>query len=75
MKSVKQNTIRQSIDQHPITLIESKQRFTTKLKRPRLALDGYKKNKPSEASAVPNKPSRFRGRKATLKKKKHRLLI
>ena len=29
MKSAKQNTIQQSIDQHRITLIESKQRFTT----------------------------------------------
>ena len=28
MKSVKQNTIQQSIDRHRITLIESKQRFT-----------------------------------------------
>ena len=30
MKSVKQNTVRQSIDQHEITLIESKQQFSTK---------------------------------------------
>ena len=30
MKSAKQNTIRQSIDRHRITLIESKQRLTTK---------------------------------------------
>ena len=29
MKSAKQNTIRQSIERHRITLIESKQRFTT----------------------------------------------
>ena len=29
MKSAKQNTIRQSIDRRRITLIESKQRFTT----------------------------------------------
>ena len=30
MKSLMQNTIRQRIDQHGITLIESKQQFTTK---------------------------------------------
>ena len=29
MKSAKQNTIRQSTDRHRITLIESKQQFTT----------------------------------------------
>ena len=29
MKSVKQNTIQQSIDRHEITLVESKQPFTT----------------------------------------------
>ncbi len=29
MKSAKQNTIRQRIDRHRITLIESKQHFTT----------------------------------------------
>ena len=52
MKSAKQNTIRQSTDQHLITLIESKQRFTTKQRRLRLALDGYKKNRPREALAT-----------------------
>ena len=51
MKSVKQNTLRRSIDRHRITLIESKQQFTTKQRRPRLALDGYKKSRPSEALA------------------------
>ena len=30
MKSAKQNSIRQSIDRHRITLIESKQRFTSR---------------------------------------------
>ena len=39
MKSVKQNTIQQSIDQYGIILIESKQQFTTKQRRLRLALD------------------------------------
>ena len=51
MKSVKQNTIRQSIDRHRITLIESKQRFTTIFtstkQRTRHADDGYKKNRPN----------------------------
>ena len=50
MKSAKQNTIRQSIDQHRITLIESK-RFTT-IHKVRHADDGYKKNRPREASAT-----------------------
>ena len=53
MKSAKQNTIRQSIDRYKITLIESKQRFTTSTKqRTRHADDGYKKNGPREASAT-----------------------
>ena len=56
MKSAKQNTIRQSIDRHRITLIESKQRFTTihtsTKQRTRHADDGYKKNRPREASAT-----------------------
>ena len=57
MKSAKQNTVRQSIDQHRITLIESKQRFTTKyyslvLNKARHADNGYKKNGPREASAT-----------------------
>ena len=34
MKSVKQNTIGQSTDLHGITLIKSKQRFTTYQRRP-----------------------------------------
>ena len=46
MKSAKQNTIPQSIDQHRITLIESK-RFTTiyllVLNKARHADDGYKR--------------------------------
>ena len=57
MKSAKQNTIRQSIDRHRITLIESKQRFTFHyyllvLNKARHADDGYKKNGPREASAT-----------------------
>ena len=52
MKLVKQNIILQSADQHLITLIESRQRFTTKQRRPCFALDGYEKNRPSEASAT-----------------------
>ena len=57
MKSAKQNTIRQNIDQHRITLIESKQRFilftsTITKQRTRRADDGYKKNGPREASAT-----------------------
>ena len=43
MKSVKQNTILQSSEQHIITLIESKQRFTSTKQRTRRADDGYKK--------------------------------
>ena len=47
MKSAKQNTIRQSIDQHRITLIESKQRqfhyYSLVLNKARHADDGYKK--------------------------------
>ena len=51
MKSAKQNTIGQSIDQHRIT----KQRFTTiyyllVLNKARHADDGYKKNEPGKAS-------------------------
>jgi len=57
MKPAKQNTILQSIDQHRITLIESKQWFTTicsnsTKQRMCCADDGYKKNRPSEASAT-----------------------
>ena len=57
MKSTKQNTTWQSIDRHRITLIESKQRFTTKyyslvLNKARHADDGYKKNGPRKASAT-----------------------
>ena len=56
MKSAKQNTIRQRIDRHRITLIESKQRFTTQyllvLNKARHADDGYKKNGPRKASAT-----------------------
>ena len=51
MKSAKQNTIRQRIDRHRITLIESKQRFTT-IHKARHADDSYKKNGPREASAT-----------------------
>ena len=47
MKSFKQNITLQSTDQHRITLIKSKQRFTTQQRRPRQhANDGYK-NKPT----------------------------
>ena len=57
MKSAKQNTIRQRIDRHRITLIESKQRFTAiyyllVLYKARHADDGYKKNGPRKASAT-----------------------
>ena len=56
MKSAKQNTIRQSIDRHRITFIESKQRFITIFtrtkQRTRRADDGYKKNRLREASAT-----------------------
>ena len=56
MKSAKQNTIRQSMGRHRITLIDSKQRFTTiyslVLNKARHADDGYKKNGPREASAT-----------------------
>ena len=58
MKSAKQNTIRQSIDQHRITLIKSKQRFTTKVlftstkKRTCHADDGYKNRLRDAASAT-----------------------
>ena len=55
MKSAKQNTIRQRIDRHRITLIESKQRSTTNLlvlNKARHADDGYKKNGPRKASAT-----------------------
>ena len=54
MKSAKQNTVRQSIDRHRITLIESKQRlllFASTKQRTRRADDGYKKIRPREASA------------------------
>ena len=46
MKSAKQNTIRQSIDRHRITLIESKNDsllFTSTKQSTRHADDGYKK--------------------------------
>ena len=55
MKSAKQNTIRQSIDRHRITLIESKQQFpvfTSTKQRTRHADDSYKKNGPREALAT-----------------------
>ena len=52
MKSAKQNTIRQSIDRHRMTLIESKQRFTGTKQRTRHADDGYKKNRLREAWAT-----------------------
>ena len=52
MKSAKQNTIRQSIDQHRITLIESEtfHYYSLVLNKARHADDGYKKNGPREAS-------------------------
>ena len=53
MKSAKQNTIRQSIDRHRITLIESKndsRLFTSTKQSTRHADDGYKKNRLSEVS-------------------------
>ena len=50
MKSAKQNTIRQSIDQHRITLIESLL-FTSTKQRTRHADDGYKTG-PRKASAT-----------------------
>ena len=46
MKSAKQNTIRQRIDRHRITLIESKQNFhyhLLVLNKARHADDGYKR--------------------------------
>ena len=54
MKSTKQNTIRQSIDQHKITLSQSNDSllFTSTKQRTRHADDGYKKNGPREASAT-----------------------
>ena len=54
MKSAKQNTIRQSIDQHRITLIESEtfHYYSLVLNKARHADDGYKKNGPREASAT-----------------------
>ena len=53
MKSAKQNTIRQSIDRHRITLIESKRdHYTGTKQRTRHADDGYKKNGPRKASAT-----------------------
>jgi len=55
MKSAKQNTIRQSIDRHRITLIESKQRFTTIVQELCESRGGR-----------PNEPSGFRGRKDLL---------
>ena len=62
MKSFNENTKRQSADQHLITLIESKQRLTTKQRRPRLALDGYKKNRSSEASVLCSSDLMFRSK-------------
>ena len=55
MKSAKQNTIRQSIDRHRITLTESNNDsllFTSTKQRTRHADDGYNKNRPREASAT-----------------------
>ena len=55
MKSAKQNTIRQRIDRHRITLIKSKQTFyyySLVLNKARHADEGYKKNGPREASAT-----------------------
>ena len=55
MKSAKQNTIRQSTDQHRITLTESETTFnyySLVLNKARHADDGYKKNGPREASAT-----------------------
>ena len=54
MKSAKQNTIRQSIDQHRITLLSQNNDsllFTSPKQRMRRADDGYKKIRPREASA------------------------
>ena len=55
MKSAKQNTIQQSIDQHRITSIESETTFhyySLVLNKACHADDGYKKNGPREASAT-----------------------
>ena len=56
MKSAKQNTIRQSIGRHRITLITSQNKgsllFISTKQRTRRADDGYKKNRPREASAT-----------------------
>ena len=55
MKSAKQNTIRQSIDQHRITLSSQNNDsllFTSTKQRTRHADDGYKKNGPREALAT-----------------------
>ena len=52
MKSAKQNTIRQRIDRHRITLIEYKTAFhcySLVLNKARHADDGYKKNGPRKA--------------------------
>ena len=50
MKSAKQNTIRQSIGRHRITLITSQNKgsllFISTKQRTRRADDGYKKNRP-----------------------------
>ena len=54
MKSAKQNTIRQRIDRHRITLTESETTFhyySLVLNKARHA-DGYKKNGPRKASAT-----------------------
>ena len=57
MKSAEQNTIRQSIDRHRITLIHGVKTtihyysLSTE-QRTRRADDGYRKNRPSEASAT-----------------------
>ena len=50
MKSAKQNTIQQSIDQHRITF--DSLLFTSTKQRMCHADDGYKKNGPREASAI-----------------------
>ena len=53
MKSAKQNTIRQSIDRHRLTLIKTTfHYYSLVLNKARHADDGYKKNGPRKASAT-----------------------
>ena len=56
MKSVKQNAVRQSTDWHGITLSQNNNSLLNRdWSGPPRASDGYKKNRPSEASAQDSK--------------------